>query len=272
MSLLIRMLKVLFCFSLFAQGVLQGQSLIALEYWDFNDVAGKSFSNAAFPNGMVNSGNNATYWNNGGTGGTMQTDGNGHFVISGRNGQTNRKLPNDPGYSNPYNSGKYRLEMNLAEWGLDNTTAGAMGMELVDANNVRVLSMTLGVDTNDSSKGKIQFAGISDSSTRQDKLAYGNKEVGLSNTGAFAIAIEFDFDNDTLKFFANGETVRSITDFNATEFSQLKFFTNNPWSTNSTVSLDSMGLLQVPEPATYALMLGLSVLAMLGLKRRGFRR
>lgn len=271
MSLLIRMLKVFFCFSLFAQGVLQGQNLIALEYWDFNDVVGKSFATTSNPNGMVNSGNNASNWNFGGTSGTMQTDGNGNFVITGHNGQTYRKLPNDPGYSTPYNSGKYRMEMDFNSWNLDGTAAGSsLGLELVNTSGARIAAfqLLLFLGTDNSNNARFQFSGISNGI-----LVYESVTVNLLNADtAYAIALELDFDNDTLDFLLNGTSVRSITDFNATEFSQLKFFTNNPWSTNSTVSLDSMGLLQVPEPATYALMLGLSVLAMLGLKWRGFRR
>ena len=266
MRLLIRSLCSSLHLILFLAGGLSGQSLVSLEYWEFNDVAGKSFDTGA-NDGMTNSGDNGTHWNLGGTvSNSMETDGNGNFVISNHNGQTYRKLP-DPGYTTPYSSGKYRLEMNFTSWNLDNSSNGAMGMELVDASNARVLSFTLGVDTNDTSKGKFQFAGISEGSTRQDKLIYGNQTVDLSHSTRYGIAIEFDFDNDTLEFFADGNSIRTVTDFNATEFSQLKFFTNNPWTANSTVSLDSMGLLQIPEPETYALTLGLLLLLALSARR-----
>ena len=207
-----------------------------MEYWEFNDVAGKSFATAGNPNGMINSGDNASYWNFGGTSGTMQTDGNGNFVIAGDNGQTYRRLP-DQGYGTPYSTGKYRMEMDFNSWDLDGTVAAAsLGMELVDSSGARIASFQLGTDN--SNNGRFQFSGISNGA-----LVYQSTVVGLVNTNtAHAIAVEFDFDNNTLDFLLNGTSVRAITDFDATEFSQLKFFTNNPWSANSTVSLDSMGL------------------------------
>ena len=91
--------------------------------------------------------------------------------------------------------------------------------------------------------------------------------TAVNTSTAYAIAVEFDFDGNTLQFLVDGNSVRTVTDFNANEFSQLKFFTNTPWSVNSTVSLDSMGLLQIPEPETYALTLGLLVLLALSARR-----
>lgn len=267
MRLLIKLiLDFHFTLILLAAGGLQAQSLTSLEYWEFNDLAGKSFSTTSNPNGMVNSGDNASYWNFGGTSGTMQTDGNGNFVITGHSGQTYRKLPDDPGYANPYSTSKYRMEMDFNSWNLDGTVAGSsLGMELVDSSGARIASFLLGTDT--SNNARFQFSGISNGA-----LVYQSEDVGLVNTTtAYAVAAEFDFDNNTLDFLLNGTSVRAITDFDATEFAQMKFFTNNPWSANSTVSLDSMGLHQViPEPQTYALTLGVFALLVRSLRRRCF--
>jgi hypothetical protein len=242
--------------------MLHAQAVNSLEFWEFNDVAGKTF-NTGSNDGMVNSGVNASNWNFGGTsGGTMQTDGNGNFVISAHGGQTFRKLPNDPGYGTPYSTGKYRMEMDFNSWNLDNTATGSsMGMELVNTSGARIAAFLLGTDN--SNNARFQFSGISNSS-----LVYQSSSVDLVNANtANSIALEFDFDNNTMKFLVNDSSVRSISDFDADEFSQLKFFTNNLWSTNSTVSLDSMGLLQIPEPKTYALIFSFLALAALGFRR-----
>lgn len=193
MSLLIQLS--MFSLGIGLSGALHAQAINYLEYWEFDDDAGKSF-NTGSNNGMVNSGTNASTWNFGGTSGTMQTDGNGNFVISGHDGQTYRKLPNDPGYGTPYGTGKYRMEMNFNSWNLDNTAAGSsMGMELVDTSGARIAAFILGTDN--SNNGRYQFSGVSNGS-----LIYQSSSVDLVNANtANSIALEFDFDNNTMGFF-----------------------------------------------------------------------
>ena len=247
---------------------LSTQSLSALEYWEFNDVAGKSFSTSSNPDNMANSGSNNSYWNHGATGGSMETDGNGNFVVSQHAGQTYRSLPEN-GYSTPYSSGRYRLEMNLTSWSLDATANGAsLALDLVDAGNAKVAGMLIGTDN--SGNARFQFWGVSASATGStNNLAYqAHNLASHTSVTPASIAVEFDFDNETLEYFVDGSSIRVIDDFNATEFSELKFFTNNPWTTGSTVSIDSMGLIGVPEPETYALTMGLIVLVVLGIRKR----
>ena len=228
-----------------------------IDYWYFEDVSGKSFNSTA--GGIENSGSVGSYWNFGGPGTTMRTDGSGNFEISGHAGQTYRKI--SPTYDpTTYASGVYRLDLKLTSWNLDDSSNGNLGIELVDPSNNKIAGITIGVDGNDSSKAKIQFASHSTSSTQTGNLAYQNREALLVDNDGISLAVELDYDSSAAKFLVNGLSVREINDFNGAAFTEFKFFTNSNWVAGSTVYVDSMGIEAIPEPSSYATLFGLIVL------------
>lgn len=232
-----------------------------LEFWDFEtEGAGVDLNDAA----LVNSGTLGSVWNFNTAG--IKTDGSGSFVVAGDGGNTTRKLPkvgtaNASGTDGLYASAitgadTYTFELNISGWDFSAATVGDK-FKLAAGSAAGIAIEVLG----DSTVKVSQFAG--DTSFRTTIL-------GLVE-GAHTFSIDFNFADDTSAYWVDGSVINSFTDFgqlnSVEDIAGMVLVTSGGWSTAaSSLSIDSMGLSMVPEPATIG-MLGLGALATIVIRR-----
>jgi hypothetical protein len=219
-------------------GILTAQT--QLSYWTFDtDVAGASFNNGN--GGMTNTGTKGGTWNHGKTVG-METDGLGNLVISNVASKY-RKFP-DGGYpAGEFTSGKYRLVIDFTAWKMDATNSGSLAFEVTDIAGNRIVGLNLyaekGLDA------KVRFSAACASGWQGKGVDYASYIGSLVNANAPTLAIEFDFDYDTVSYLVNGAVLKTITDFNANSLHQLKIFTDAKWSLSAQASINEMGLIKL---------------------------
>jgi hypothetical protein len=212
-----------------------------LEYWSFEtDTAGASFNNGS--GGILNSGANASQWNHGKVKG-MEADGLGHFVVSNAESKY-RRVPAQNYAPAQYNSGRYRLVIEFASWSLDPSNDGSIAFEVSDANNRRIAGVNLYAEKG--TEAKIRFSATSSTGWQGKGFDYAGQLVGLKENRTIRCTIDFDLDNDTVTYFVNGTSVKTISDFNASSIAQIKFFTDSKWSKLSTVKIKEMGIIKLP--------------------------
>ena len=236
--------------------VSQAQTLtpVALELWEFDDVAGLSFKNATGNTpGFVNTGSIGSEWNNGGFGGST-TDGLGNYVVTGFTGNYTRKT--DPAYSPAITSGKYRLTLDITSW--DPLVDGAVTFEALSgagASSDRVAMIKLELhSTGYRIQGTIRngFAanGTSPAWAYRNKVL--NNELADPNAPLSAY-IDLDFDNDTATLYLNGDQVAgSVNNFNSSDITMLKFNTSSDFDAGNIIKVDSMGLYEMADFVTDA--------------------
>jgi hypothetical protein len=237
--------------TLLMAGVLTGLALSAsaglLEGWDFDDGAGTAL------NGVANSGSLNSVWNFGGA--NMATDGGGNFVLPGDGGNTTRKLPKKgtanalptvDAYAAPLaGSDTYTLEMTLSAWDLTGATTGdRVNFKALDSGGVLVALLQLEKDSD--TTARLRFA--------SGNASYRNYAVGLTGSST-TISIDFNMAAATAEYFVNGASEWTFSGQTyAGNIGGLIFTKAGTWSTAaSSVSIDSMGLSVIPEPATMGL-------------------
>jgi len=225
-----KIIKAMALLVLFAGGVFAAEPY---EYWTFdNDAAGK-----AFGANWENSGVLESTWNYGGPE-TMATDGTGNLVVSNHSGQVYRKLN---AYAAPFTTGVYRLELDLASWDLDSAAVGsslAFGA-MSDAGNSGSVIAGFKVSVFDATTVKMQMLGHFGGTVSN----YRTLEYSPADSTGLSMAIEFDFDADTVTYFTNGVVSHNLSDFTGSQIETLQFNVNNTWATNSVLVIDQMGLL-----------------------------
>ncbi len=210
-----------------------------LEYFTFDDVAGKSF------NTFANTGSLGSVWNNGGPGSTVFTDGAGNLVVSNLNGQIFRKIPdagtanadasNDE-YAEPFTNGSYRLEMDLSEWALDPSASGNLTFAAL-TNKTGGIAAGIRLKRQDATTARLQLF--------HNDTNFRSFDFALTNLSGIAAAIEFDFDAGTATYYTNGVQTHAFSNFtNASQVATIRFNTDNNWSTNSVVKIGKMGFSQ----------------------------
>jgi hypothetical protein len=242
-------------------GLALGASAGLLEYWDMNDAAGKAM------NGIANSGSLNSVWNFGGAG--MATDGAGSFVLAGDGLTTTRKLPKvgtanasatDGLYATPLTSTEtYTFEMNLSAFDLTAATLNdAVNFKLVDSAGIMVALINVEKDT--ATTSRIRFAAAN--------ANYRNYAYTLSE-GAHTAKVDFNLATGTAEYFIDGESKVSFSGQTyAGNIGGMTFVKNGSWTTaGSSVSIDSMGLSVIPEPATLG-MIGFFGAAITLIRRR----
>lgn len=226
-------------------GLLFGET--KLEYWTFEtDTAGVSFDDGM--GGILNSGTNSNNWNFGKVKG-MEADGLGHFVVS-NTGSSYRRVPAQDYAPTRYNSGRYRLVIEFASWSLDPSNDGSIAFEVSDTNNRRIAGLNLYAEKG--TDAKIRFSATSATGWQGKGFDYAGYLADLKESRPMRLTIDFDLDNDTVTYFVNGTAIKTISDFNASSIAQIKFFTDSKWSTQSTVTIKEMGLVQLPAVTTAA--------------------
>jgi hypothetical protein len=226
-------------------GLALGASAELLEYWDFEtEAAGVDLNDAA----LVNSGTMASVWNFNTPG--IKTDGLGNFVVAGDGGNTTRKLPKNGTANGSATDGLYataitgtdtfRYELTVSGWDFSAATVGdkfKFGMGSAAGTSIELLA--------DSTVKISQFAG---------NTSYRTTIMGLVE-GAHTFAIDFNFATDTSTYWVDGGVRDSFTDFGqlngVEDISGMVVVTSGTWATvASSLSIDSMGLSVIPEPAT----------------------
>ena len=220
-----------------------------LEYFNFDDVAGKSF------NTFVNSGTLGSPWNNGAPAGKdIATDGAGNLVVN-YEGQLFRKLPQAGSdnaaagvdeYATAFTSGVYRLELNFASWDLDpsKATDGVLTWSARDAatGGSPFAAIRLKIEADTAARLQFFHGGVNPS--------FYSLDYPLSNTTPIAAAIEFNIDAGTATYYIDGVAVSTKANFtNITQVATLQFDTDTNWSSNSIVAIDTMGF-STPPPLT----------------------
>jgi len=254
-----------------ASTTLHAQTL--LEDWNFNsDTAGKGLQ------GITNSGTLNSLWNFNTTTQGDVTNGSGQFVLAGNSTNFTRKLPDagtanaDPlidQYASPATTGKYLLEVTFAGWTADAASLGDSWKlslaETAGAGGAEIAQIIWNVDS--ATTTRIRLA-----TTTTAGSNYRNFAFGLTQATAVTFGIEFDFDNNTVRYLQNGTETHSWTDFNGDNIGLVQYVKNgdstNDWTTAATsVSLDAMGYSQVPEP-TIAGLFGLGLVGFLVRRHR----
>ncbi len=247
-------------------GLTLGASAGLLEYWEMNDANGTEL------NGVANSGSLNSEWNYGGA--SMATDGSGSFVLAGDGNTTTRKLPKKGSvnaeptgvediYATPLlGSDTYTLEMTLSAWDLTGATVGdSVNFKAMDAAGVMVALLNLEKDSD--TTARLRWAAAN--------TKYRNYAVGLTGS-ATKISVDFNMADGTSEYFLDDVSQYTFDTLNyAGNIGGLLFTKGGTqdvnWSTAaSSVSIDSMGLSVIPEPAALGLM-GIAGLGMLVARR-----
>jgi hypothetical protein len=202
-----------------------------VEFWEMNDRAGTELQN------LVNSGSQKSAWNFESIG---AADGQGNFIVRGDGGSYTRKLPTkgsanahamEDRYATPITAGSYRLEIDFSAWNIAASSAAAqdaLSFGVNDAAGNRIARIAL------RSAGDIQFSGFDG--------GYRTVSVNAVESGTNAYAIEFDFDTDTIEYFANGSSIYSGV-MSGSDIGTFIFTKNGEWNTADTwFKIDSMGL------------------------------
>lgn len=260
-----------------------GESWSALEEFDLNDADGTG------TNSLNNTGsNNSSFDINSGSG-RFVTNGSGQAVTSGDAGSWTRWFPGngngtqegaDDRYTVPYSTGKYRIEFVISSYDFTNHGVASGGqdsfeIQLRDTSDIVVAGLRLRIKDSGSDA-------IADQFQAQHLGVNGNKfsgNLGVDSTAGSNIssmAIEFDFDNDTIFYERNGNMIagtgvsgNDLGAFTASNFDQLGIITDGTWATASTaLNTDSFALYTaIPEPST-ALLAGIVPLLALLRRRR----
>ncbi len=226
-------------------GLALNASATLLEFWDFDtEAAGVDLNDAA----LVNSGTMGSVWNFNTAG--IKTDGLGNFVVAGDGGNTTRKLPktgtaNASALDHVYataitGTDTYTFELNVSGWDLSAATIGdKFKLAAGDAAGISIERLS-------ATEVKVsQFAG---------NTSYRTTLMGLVE-GAHTFAIDFNFATDTSVYWVDGGVRDSFTDFgqlnSVEDIAGMVLVTSGGWTTAaSSLSIDSMGLSVIPEPAT----------------------
>ena len=227
-----------------------------LEWFDMNDSAGTDL------NDLSNSGTLGSVWNFNTPG--MLTDGSGNFIIAGDGGTTTRKLPKKATanahatldqYASPLTTGAYSLDLNVTSWSWDAASEGDLWkLKAQNLAGVDVAGIEVGLV---GGNARVRMWSLGESNAYYRTFNY----TGLTDSSGHSYSVEIDFDNDTIDYVVDGTTEYSFTDFAGTELAGLVLSLNGDgtadWATAaSSISIDSMGVDVIPEPATVG-MIGL---------------
>lgn len=244
-----------------------------LEFWNFDDAAGTDL------NDLSNSGSLGSAWNFNTTAGAVGgaghvTNGAGLWVIDGGTSTFTRKLPDganeDAGpnnkYASPITTGAYRLEVNFASWDVTDFAVGdSWRLAVNDADSGSNTLAQVIFEKDSATTVRLRAATYLDDTSG----AYRNFSYGITETGPISLALDFDFDNNTVSYILNGSETHSFTNFGGIQIAQLSYVTAGTWgNTGGSISIDSMGLSAIPEPSSFALLAGALALCSVMIRRR----
>ncbi|CAA6696429.1 MULTISPECIES: sulfatase-like hydrolase/transferase [unclassified Lentimonas] len=207
-------------------------SSVAREAWEFDDAVGTDL------NELNNSGSLNSPWR---FNTVDATDGNGLFVLVGDSSTITRKLPERGTanavagadfYANPISTGKYRVEIKFASWDVDAASAGdSWELKLKNAADSTILNLVLSLGSTGTS--------FTYSKNGTDEIV---QNFGLVETGPITVAVDIDFDNDTIDYLLNDSVTHSFA-FTASDIGQFVYIKAGSWTTAATsVSIDHIKL------------------------------
>ena len=211
------------------------------DYWTFDtDSAGDSLSS------IENSGVLDSTWNFPGAGGDVVGDDNTWSVL-GDSGVFVRAVPGYGEYSVAPTTGRHRLEVALASWNFDAASEGDSLVVRLDestaAGGDNIARIELRVNG-----GAVE---IRQSTDLVSGSSYRTSNFNLAEAEGARVAIEFDFDTDTVYYMVNDAVISEFTDFDGVNIAALRYQKSGSWSTAaSSVKIESMGWLTIAEDST----------------------
>ena len=240
------------------------QTLIS--YWDFN-----SSPNGTALQSVPNTGTIPAPWTTFNTS-EAKADGAGNFTISGGTGNWTRKAA----LATPLTSGKYRAELNLSGWNINSGVTGVnnLAFKVLDATAGNTMAnLIFDIQSNTNVRVRYSTYATSDNGINTAGFLRDGASYSLLQTEPVRLAIEFDFDNNTVDYLLNGTSfytsASTTTQFWGTQAHTLSLVKAGTWGSNSTLSIDSFGLTQVPEPSSLLLVWsGLATLCIFQRRKR----
>jgi len=220
-----------------------------LSYWDFN-----SSPNGTALQSVTNTGTIPAPW--AGLATTEgKADGAGNFTISGTGNWTRKAA-----LSTPLTSGKYRAELNLSGWNINSGVTGVnnLAFKVLDATSGNSMAnFVFDIQSNTNVRVRYSTYARSDNGATIEQTFRDGASYSLLQAAPVSLAIDFDFDNNTVDYLLNGTSLYTSTSttsqFWGTQAHTLSLVKAGTWGSNSTLSIDSFGLTQVPEPSSLLL-------------------
>ena len=212
-----------------------------LSYWDFN-----SSTNGTPLQSVTNTGSLSAPWQ------SLQltdgqADGQGNFKIFSGTGTGN--WTKKAALSSPLTTGKYRAEIRFSGWNIDPSSAGTnnLAFKVLDATGGNKLANFV-FDIQSNTNVRVRFSSYTspNSGTTIEQAFRDGASYSLLQTESVKLAIDFDFDNNTLDYLLNDTVFFSNSSFWGTQAHTLALVKGGTWGTSSTLSIDSISLNQIP--------------------------
>jgi hypothetical protein len=173
---------------------------------------------------------------------------------------------------------KYLLEVTFSGWDFSNVDA-------VDAWVVAIGVRDSGASENWLGRAYLRWDGTvdlraqtnTDAANNPNKLVNVANDLAVTNSSNYTVGVEFDFDTGLVRYLVNGSETHSFTDglLQPTDmalFTISRFGAGTTWDdADGFVSIDSItltNLTAVPEPGTFALLMGVFALGFIQFRRR----
>lgn len=251
-------IKILIFLTSLGLGSLSAQTI--LHNWQFNDTVGTGLT------GVANTGTDAA---SGGAFGAditgVQTDGAGNLAVNNSASSNSWLTTTDLAYT----SGAYYLDARISNWNLtgNNPTSGLF-VGFMQGNDSTSVSADFNI-TSDGSNMRLQ--------SRIGDTTYSGLTT-FSNSGTdllIRLVLDLDAGNASLQYDlgSTGTYTTAVTEsLNGRTINDFRFRSSADWSGADTLSLDYMTITQVPEPSTYAAIIGVACLAFVVVRRRWISR
>lgn len=239
---------------------------LVVEHWDFND--GDSLTTT------TNDGTWNSAWNNNLDGSSIT---GGSLILAGDGGKIGQQATINNG---PVLGGtdKYLFEVTFSGWNFAN----------VDSTDTWVMAIGVrdsGATENWLGRAYLRWDGTVDlrAQTSTDALNNPTKlinvanDLAVTNSTSTTVGVEFDFDTGLVRYLVDGTETNSFTDGSLvpTDMALItisRFGAGTTWDDpDGSVSIDSItltNLTAVPEPGTYALLVGLVAFGAIQYRRR----
>ena len=238
---------------------LPGQTSL-LEYWSFGNATDGSGLLDVNNSGSINSG-----WNHNTTAAGDTVD-SGRMTFTGDEAYTRKAIPANPIELSTLGTA-FRFEVNLAGWDLRNVAEGgkiSFKLNQVIASTTTTFAQVI-LEKDSATTARIRF------STRlaDGSQFYRNHAVNLTNNSSQNYAVNFLVGGE-VNYLISGQVFETSTvNFGGvTEYTEALVVKDFTGDSGVAVEMDSLGFIAVPEPSSYALWLGCSLVLALVATRK----